>query len=175
MGMHKYVSRCTNRCNKKNETLGSVRSHQRTDTATKPPGYLITVLHFAVEKRPETSCLRKGFRITKASTQLLEMLQAYARLPLRPTVHKKRPRRVCNALLYNNVTGQDIMCTYVTSQLFFRRRFSQPPRAHHIPPAHSCSFLRSLSADFGSASFVFGSVFSYLKRGERTLTQHRNG
>lgn len=67
------------------------------------------------------------------------------------------------------------MCTYVTSQLFFRRRFSQPPRAHHIPPAHSCSFLRSLSADFGSASFVFGSVFSYLKRGGKDVdtTQKR--
>lgn len=122
------------------------------------------MLHFAVKKRPGRSCLRKGFRITNASTQLLEMLQAYARLPLRPTVHK-RPPGVCNALLNNNVTGQDIMCTYVTSQLFFRRRFSQPPRAHHIPPAHSCSFRRSLSADLGSASFVFGSVFSYLKRG----------
>lgn len=67
------------------------------------------------------------------------------------------------------------MCTYVTSQLFLRRRFSQPPRAHHIPPAHSFSFLRSLSADFGSASFVFGSVFSYLKRGGKDvgITQKR--
>lgn len=103
------------------------------------------------------------------------MPQAYARLPLRPTVHKKRPRRVCNALLCNNVTGQDIMCTYVTSQLFFRRRFSQPPRAHHIPPAHSCSFLRSWSADFGSDSFVFGSVFSHLERGRKEVgtTQKR--
>lgn len=40
------------------------------------------------------------------------------------------------------------MCTYVTSQLFFRRRFSQPPRAHHIPPAHRCSFLRQFERRF---------------------------
>lgn len=38
-------------------------------------------------------------------------------------------------------TKYDIKCTYVTSQLFFRRRLSQPPRAHHISPTHICSFL----------------------------------
>lgn len=113
------------------------------------------------------SCLRKGFGCTKASTQLLEMLQAYARLPLRPAVHERRPRGACNALLFNNVTRRGTMCTYVTSQLFLRRRFSQPPRAHHIPPAHCCSFRRSLSADFG----LFLGVSSRTWRGEETLTQ----
>lgn len=95
-----------------------------------------------------------------------------------------RPTHVCHCALlctssvhgeqvtryfYNSVTRQDTMCTYVTSQLFLRRRFPQPPRAHHIPPAHCCCFRRSLSADFGSGSFVFGSVFSYLKGGKRRL------
>lgn len=167
--MHKCVSCCTNRCNKKKWSPEKCEIWSNHQATLKP---WRTLQRKNVQKR---SCMREGFRITKASTQLLEMLQAYARLPLRPTVHKKRPRRVCNALLYNNVTGQDIMCTYVTSQLFFRRRFSQPPRAHHIPPAHSCSFLRSLSADLGSSSFVFGSVFSYLKRGGGDVDTHRNG
>lgn len=63
-----------------------MRSDQRSDAAAEPPG-----LH----KRPERSCLRGGFRITKASPQLLEMLQAYARLPLRPTVSRASVHGLC--------------------------------------------------------------------------------
>lgn len=35
------------------KNLRSGRSDQRIEAATKPPDYLITVLHFAVKKRPE--------------------------------------------------------------------------------------------------------------------------
>lgn len=98
------------------------------------------------------------------STHLLKCSQdeAYTCLPLPPTVHMKsvhgKSWHIIKQVTLLQRNKYDIKCTYVTSQLFFRRRFSQPPWTHHIPPTHICSFLAlwSLSGDFGLASFVLG-------------------
>lgn len=39
---------------------------QRTDAATKPPGYLKIVVHFAVEKRPEKILFEERFQNHKS-------------------------------------------------------------------------------------------------------------
>lgn len=165
---------------KKKETLRRVRSDHRT------------MLPRSSEPKQQAA----GIRVTLCSGKTSEKSRVWGMVsgPQKPQLSRLkcfRPTHVCHCALlctssvhgeqvtryfYNSGTRQDIMCTYVTSQLFLRRRFPQPARAHHIPPAHCCCCRRSLSADFGSGSFVFGSVFSYLRgRGGGTLTQGRNG
>lgn len=126
-----------------------------------------------------TSSLTSWLRHTVSPTNLLKCSQdeAYTCVPLAPQPctwkvsrvgwrggggWKKKAGARSNRLLQHNVTNKDIKCTYVTSQLLLRRRFSQPPWTHHIPPAHIGSRLLALpgvwAEIFGLASFVFGSV-----------------
>lgn len=115
------------------------------------------------EKKPS---LRKGFRSREASTQQLEMLQAYARLPLRPAVHEQRARGASNALLLQqcNTAGYNVHLRNVST--FSQEEISSATPSTPPPPRSLLLLSRSLSADFGSGSFVFGSVFSDLG-GER--------
>ena len=64
-------------------------------------------------------------------------------------LHMSVPRSTTHCahhLSHTQRNKYDIKCTYVTSQLFFRRRLPQPARAHHISPTHSCG-SRNLSLD----------------------------
>lgn len=115
------------------------------------------------------------FRVRKCQNLCLHCSQRWGlHMSVTPSnrAHEKNPRKIWHRVkqvALQQCNKYDIKCTYVTPQLFFRRRFSQPPWTHHLPPTHICSFLalRSLSGDFGLASFVFGSVFSYLRRRKR--------
>lgn len=129
---------------KKKETLRRVRSDHRTmlprssEPKQQAAGIRVTLCSGKTSwKKP---CLRKGFRSTEASTQQLEMLQAYARLPLRPTVHERRARGASNALLLQqcNTAGYNVHLRNVST--FSQEEISSatpstphPPRSLLLP------------------------------------------
>lgn len=76
-------------------------------------------------------------------------------------------------LFVYSVKQGDIKWTYVTSQLFFRRRLSEPARAHHLSPAHICAFPalpgRTVRAEKAACLRLFWGVSCTCKK--KTLAQ----
>lgn len=125
------VSRCTNGCYKKKRNPETCEIRSQDDAATFLGTKTGTLQWENVRKKP---CLRKGFRSTEASTQPPEMLQAYARLPLRPTVHEQRARGASNALLLQewNTAGYNVHLRNVST--FSQEEISSASPSTPHPP-----------------------------------------
>lgn len=124
------VSRCTNGCYKKKKKPWDVWD-PITGRCCHVPGNQNR--YFAVGKRQKKSRVW-GFRSTEASPQPLEMLQAYARLPLRPTVHEQRARGASNALLLQewNTAGYNVHLRNVST--FSQEEISSASPSTPHPP-----------------------------------------